>query len=110
MRDLLKETSKRHMEQYLKVYDKLESISDEINRKEGQLRLWANLTDLTTVTVHMRERHKYEQEPAPNLAEVPTFRMRAGTTWSQSWSLVVGLAQSILLFLIALIPWLPIVL
>jgi len=108
MRDLLKETGKRDMEQYLKVYDKLENINDEINRKEGQLRLWANLTDLTTVTIHLRERQKYIAEKGPEPIETPTFGMRAGKTWAGSGELFLGFCQSLILVVIAAIPWLPI--
>lgn len=106
MRDLLKETGKRDMDQYLKVYDKLENINDEINRKVGQLRLWANLTDLTTVTVHLRERQKFEPEPAPSPAEIPTFGMRASTSWQHSWDLFVAFWQGALIIVIAAAPWL----
>ncbi len=108
MRDLLKETGKRDMEQYLKVYDKLELINDEINRKEGQLRLWANLTDLTTVTVHLREKQKFIADKGPQSTEIPTFGMRAGKTWAGSWDLFLGFWEGVLLILIALAPWLPI--
>ena len=110
MRDLLKETGKRDMEQYLKVYDKLEIVNDEINRKEGQLRLWANLTDLTTVTVRMREKQKYLAEKGPQPNETPTFGMRAGKTWHETWDSFVGFWQGMLLVVIALAPWLPIAL
>jgi uncharacterized protein DUF4349 len=108
IRDLLKETGKRDMEQYLKVYDKLELLNDEINRKEGQLRLWANLTDLTTITVHLREKQKYLAEKAPNIAEAPTFGMRAGHTWSESWGMFVAFWQWVVIAFIALAPWVSI--
>jgi hypothetical protein len=108
MRDLLKETGKRDMEQYLKVYDKLELINDEINRKEGQLRLWANLTDLTTITVQMREKQKYLAEKGPEPVEAPTFGARAGYTWTESWGLFVAFWQWVVIVIIALAPWVAI--
>lgn len=108
MRDLLKETGKRDMEQYLKVYDKLELINDEINRKEGQLRLWANLTDLTTITVQMREKQKYLAEKGPEPVEAPTFSTRAGYTWSESWGLFAAFWQWVVIVIIALTPWVAI--
>ena len=105
MRDLLKETGKRDMEQYLKVYDKLELINDEINRKEGQLRLWANLTDLTTVTVHLREKQKYVAEKGLEPVERPTSALAPGYAVVESWGLFVAFWQWVVIVVIALAPW-----
>ena len=109
LRELLKETGKKEMKHYLDVWDKLESVSNEINRKEGQLRLWADLTELTTVTVHFREKRKFIPEEKAKDQEVATFRMQAGKTWSDSWDSVLGFGQWLILAAIALTPWLPII-
>jgi Domain of unknown function (DUF4349) len=110
LRDLLKETGKKEMKHYLEVWDKLESVSNEINRKEGQLKLWADLTDLTTVTVTLREKQKYIVDKGPEPAEVPTFGMRAGKTWSESWEALLAFGEALAIVAIAVTPWLPLIL
>lgn len=108
LRDLLKETGKKEMKHYLEVWDKLERMTDEINRAEGQLRLWANLTDLTTVTVSMREKQKFIAEKKVEEKEVPTFGVRASETWRGSLDAFGDFCQFIAIAAIAVTPWLPI--
>lgn len=106
LRELLKETGKKEMKHYLEVWDKLERVSDEIDRAEGQLRLWANLTDLTTVTVTLHEKQKYIPEEKAAEKETPTFGMRASKTWTESWDALLGFFQWLAIIAIALTPWL----
>jgi hypothetical protein len=108
LRDLLKETGKKEMKHYLDVWDKLESVTGEINRMEGQLKLWANLTDLTTCTVNMREKERYIKTKPPETAEVPAFGVRAGKTWSDSLEMLVGFCENVAILAVAVTPWLPI--
>jgi hypothetical protein len=108
LRDLLKETGKKEMRHYLDVWDKLEQISGEINRKKGQLKLWEDLTDLTTFTVHMREKQPFVPETKAADKEVPTFGKRASTTWNDSWENFLGFCQIVVIVVIALVPWLPV--
>jgi len=108
LRDLLKETGKKEMKHYLEVWDKLEAVSNEINRKEGQLRLWADLTDLTTVTVTMREKQKFDAPKKVEDKEIPTFGMRADKTWNDSWDNFIGFCELVAIVAIAVTPWLPI--
>ena len=88
----------------------LDQITDEINRKEGQLNLWKELTDLTTVTVTLREKQPFVPLKGPALAEVPTFDMRASKTFTDSWEVLVKIGQGVGLCAIALTPWLPVLL
>ncbi len=108
IRDLLKEIGKKELKYYLEVKRELDSITDDINRKEGQLRLWANLTDLTTVNVYVREKQKFIADERPKEKEVPTFGSRAGKAWSDSWEAVVAFGENIAILAILLTPWLPI--
>ncbi len=108
IRDLLKEIGKKELKYYLEVKRELDSITDDINRKEGQLRLWANLTDLTTVNVHIREKQKFIADEKPKEKEVPTFGSRAGKAWSDSWDSVVHFCENVAILAILLTPWLPI--
>jgi hypothetical protein len=109
LRELLKETGKKDMKAYVDVWDKLEQITDEINRKEGQLKLMANLTELTTVTVHLREKKPYDPARIED-KEIPTFGTRASTTWTRSWEKLVAFCEGAVMVAIALTPWLPVIL
>ncbi len=93
---------------YLEVKRELDAISDDINRKEGQLKLWANLTDLTTFTINMREKQPYIAAPKVEQKEIPTFDMRASNTWHTSWDAFVAFLEWVALVAIAVTPWLPI--
>lgn len=106
MRKLLEKTGDRDMKQFLEVKRELDTINDDIGRKESLLRLWTNLTDLTTVNLTVREKQKYLAEKLPALSETPTFGVRAATTFKHSWEAFVGLVQGIALLVIAAIPWL----
>lgn len=108
IRDLLKEIGKKELKYYLEVKRELDSITDDINRKQGQLRLWENLTDLTTVNVYIREKQKFIAEEKAKEKEVPTFGGRAGKAWSDSWESVVGFVENVAILAILLTPWLPI--
>jgi hypothetical protein len=106
-REFLVEIGKKDP-RYLEVKRELDAISDDINRKEGQLKLWANLTDLTTFTIHMSEKQPYLAAPKIEPTEVPTFGLRASTTWNTSWDAFVGFLQWVAIIAIAVTPWLPI--
>ena len=100
----------RDTDQIIKVSDKLDQLTDEINRKEGQLNLWKELTDLTTVTVTLREKQPYVPVKGPELVEVPSFGTRASKTFTDSWEALVKFGEVLALVAIALAPWLPLVL
>lgn len=108
MRDLLKEVGKKDLKSYLEVKRELDSVTDDINRKEGQLRLWKNMTDLTTVTVNFREKQKFDAPKKVEDKEIPTFGMRADKTWTESWDMFLGFCQGAILVAIAVTPWLAI--
>ncbi len=109
IRKLVEKTGDRDLQQFFIVKRELDSINDYINRKEGQLRLWGNLADLTTVTLNLRERGKWEPEKKPtDKAPDPDFGTRAGTMWTSSLDLFVGFLQSVAIVAIAVTPWLPV--
>ena len=105
IRDLLKEIGKKDIKHYLEIKRELDAITDDINRKEGQLRLWKDLTDLTTVTVQLQEKIKHDAPKPPDRHEVVSFGTRAETTWQQSIDALVTVAQGAALVAIALAPW-----
>jgi hypothetical protein len=107
VREFLVEIGKKDP-RYLEVKRELDAISDDINRKEGQLKLWANLTDLTTFTINMREKQPYVPAAKVEDKEVPTFGTRASATWTNSLDGFVSFLEWIAIIAIAVTPWLPI--
>lgn len=108
-RDMLKRTSDK-LENLISVKKELDRVTDEIQRKEGRLRLMANLTDLTTVNITLRERQKYVAAKGPDAVENATFGMKAGKTFGDSWGALSNFGEAVALFFIALAPWLPVIL
>lgn len=86
----------------LAVEKELSRVREEVERYEGRLQLLKNLTSMTTVTLTLIERESYDP------AEAPTFRTQIGQTFSDSWGALVDLGQGVVLFMVGLVPWLPI--
>jgi len=108
LRELLKRTTDK-MENLLSVQRELSSVRDSIERSEGQLRLLANLSDLTTVTIRIQERRKFVPEKPPEQAEKPSFGSRVEKSFGESWRGVVEFVQDVAVGIVALTPWLPFV-
>lgn len=108
MNKLLEKTGERDLKAFLEVKRERDAIRLDINLKEGRRRLVADMTDLTTVTVTLVEKQKYNAPDAPKLAEVPTFGMRASKTWEGSWDALIGFGQGLAIVAVAVTPWLPI--
>jgi hypothetical protein len=108
LRELLKKTTDK-MENLLAVQRELASVRDSIERSEGQLRLLANLSDLTTVTIRVQERRKFEPEKPPETEEKAAFGSRVGKTFTESWQGLVDFVQSLTIGIVALTPWLPVI-
>jgi hypothetical protein len=105
-RDMLKKASDK-VENLIAVKKELDRVTDDIQRKEGKLRLLANLTDLTTVNVQIRERERFVPAEGPKAVEEATFTMRAGKAFGDSWEALRDFAQAVAILFIALTPWLP---
>lgn len=94
------------LEEVLKVEAELSRVRGEIEQMQGRLRVLTNLTSLTTVTISIREREKF-QPPPPVAASFPT---RVARTFQESLGSLIELGQAIVLFITNWILWLPIVL
>ncbi len=81
-------------------------VDTEIDRLEGRVSLLTNLTDLTTVTVTIRERQKFIPDKPPEAVERPGFTTEAGKTFSDSFGALKAFGISCALLLIAASPWL----
>jgi hypothetical protein len=108
MRDLLKKTTDT-MQNMLTVRRELADLRNQIERSEGRMRLLANLTDLTTVTINLQERAKYDPERPSVTEEEPPFSERASKYFHRSWSVLVACAQALAIAILVMAPWLPLV-
>jgi hypothetical protein len=107
-RDMLKRTTDK-VENLIAVKRELDRVTDDIQRKEGKLRLLANLTELTTVSVTIRERQKYDPQKPPDVVEIASFGTKAGKTFGDSWGALKKLSEGLALLVVALTPWLPVI-
>ena len=108
MNKLLEKAGERDMDIFIKIKRERDEIRRDINIKEGRRRLVANLTDLTTVNLTIRERQKHDKATTPVVTPPPaTFGTRASETFSGSWQSFVGFLQALALVVLAVIPWLP---
>jgi hypothetical protein len=83
----------------LSVEKELSRVRGEIDRLQGRLRLLANLTDLTTVTVTL---HEVREFVAPRSA---SFGDEAARTFHASLTAMREGAKQLALLAIALAPW-----
>src|SRR5262249_41657357 len=100
LKHLEKSTGK--LEEILAVEREISRVRGEIEQHEGRLRLLANLTALTTVTINIQEIKNYVPP------QTPTFASTISTTFLGSFNLLVDFGKGIFLLLLALTPWLPV--
>lgn len=91
------------LEEILAVERELSRVRGEIEQGQGRLRLLANQTALSTVTITATEARGYT---AP---VTPTFGTLIGRTFGESSRLLIGFGKTILLAVVALVPWLPVI-
>ena len=109
VREFLTEIGKKDP-RFLEVWRELETITDDIDRKEGTLELWANLTDLTTFTIHIRELEKNDPRVVKTKEDPPAFGDRIEHAWTGSWEAFLGFCQRITIAAVWVAPWSPLVL
>ena len=79
------------LEEVLRIEAELSRVRGEVERMEGRIRVLENLTALTTVTLEIRERVKFEPE-VPLVASFPTQISRS---FQDSLNALIELGQSI---------------
>jgi hypothetical protein len=94
------EASTGKLSEILQVERELSRVRGEVEQAQGRIRVLANLSSLTTVTLTLSEIKNYVP-PSP-----PTFATQVGRQFSGSVSALREFAKGILLFLVALAPWL----
>ncbi|MCI0455940.1 MAG: DUF4349 domain-containing protein [Gemmataceae bacterium] len=105
LRQMYKDWSKKAEKpaDLMPIKTELDQIRLEIEREQGRLKLLTRLTEMTTVTVIIYERGAYVPP------ETATLGTKASRTFSDSLGALGDLGQGLLLALIALTPWLPVI-
>ncbi len=101
LKHLEKSTGK--LEDILAVEREIGRVRGEIEQQEGRLRLLANLTTLTTVSITIQEIKNYIPPRAP------TFASTIASTFSSSLDALIAFGKGLVLVAIALAPWLPVI-
>jgi hypothetical protein len=99
----LEKSSSGKLEDLLAVRRELRSIRGDIEKQKGQLQRWDKETEYATVTITMHDRKEYVPTTAP------TFATSISRTFSGSWESLVAVGKGIVLFVVALAPWLPVI-
>jgi Domain of unknown function (DUF4349) len=100
LKHLEKSTAK--LEEILAVEREISRVRGEIEQQEGRLRLLANLTALTTVSITLQENKNYVPPQAP------AFTASISSTFSGSIDLLISCGKGLTLVVVALAPWLPV--
>jgi hypothetical protein len=91
------------LEDILAVEKEISRVRGEIEQMEGRLRLLANRTELSTVTIEALEWKDYKPPVAA------TFSTQLSRTFFHSVESLVQFGQTLLLVAVAVAPWLPFV-
>ncbi len=89
------------LDEILTVEREISRVREEIERMEGRIRLLANLSDLTTVTIIADERMAYVPETNPS------FTTRISRTFEASLNGLRNFLEGLTLLLVSVIPWIP---
>ena len=90
------------LDEILAVERELTRVRSEIERMQGRLRALGNLTTLATVTITASEIKDYVPPQAP------TFATRISRTFGESLDNLKSFGEAIALFVVAIAPWLPV--
>jgi hypothetical protein len=100
-------TNTKSLRDIFEVEKELARVGGEIERMQGRLELLKDMTALATINLDISEEDVYE--PPVVVAEVPpTFQERVSATFGASAGTFVELLQAVTLLVIAITPWLPI--
>jgi hypothetical protein len=88
----------------LAVEEQLARVRQEIEKMEGRVKHLDDAIKMTTIAVSAREERDYVPPQSPS------FSTEIGKTWGGSLESLQGLGKWIVLFAVALGPWLPFIL
>jgi len=86
----------------LEVERELARVRGEVEQYEGRIRLWDNQVSLSTLTIELSTRQPEIARPGE-----PGFGDRASSAFDQSIAAVEDAGTGLVIFVIALAPWLP---
>lgn len=96
--------STARLKDILDVEKELSRVREEIEQMEGRLRYLTHHTDLSTVEVYIREAVRFEDPRATGFGDQMSRTLRT------SWEALVDLGKGGVLYLVALVPWMPFIL
>jgi len=102
MNKLLKESGSR--DDVLKTREQIRIIRADIERAQARHEYLSRLTSLSTINLVLNEIKDYKPPTAPTYSNQVTRRLEG------SWESFLDLAQWLSLFLVGLVPWLPVIL
>lgn len=88
----------------IQLTNELFNLRRSIEEQEGRLRRWDKETSYSTVIVHLEQRKDYTP------AGTPGFGTAVSRTWEGSLSLLSGFGKGVVLVVVALVPWLGVLL
>ena len=94
------------LDDILKVEREISRVRGEIERNEGRLNVLKDLTSLSTVTLTVQEIKDYVPEPT----EEPGYGTKVARTWNDSLGSFGSFMTGLSLAVVALVPWLIIIL
>lgn len=97
------DNSTAKLEDILKVEREITRVRGEVESMQGRLRVLADLTSLSTVTVRMSEVVDFVP---PVLAREPTFGEQIASTWQATVDSMADFGQAVVLLAIKVVPWL----
>lgn len=91
------------LSEILQVERELSRVRGEIEQLQGRIRVLANLSSLTTVTLTLNEIKDYVP-PA-----TPSFRTKIVRVFGGSMKSLSEFCQGVVLFVVGIVPWLPLI-
>ena len=88
----------------MEVDRELARVRGDINVRLGQMKRWDNLASYSTLEVSIRDRKGYVPP------ESPEFGTQIGRTWTSSIEALVATGKGLVIFAVALTPWLGVLL
>ncbi|MEX2288514.1 MAG: DUF4349 domain-containing protein [Planctomycetaceae bacterium] len=90
------------LEEILNVEREISRVREELERLQGRMRFLKDRTELTTVTLHVREDRNYVP------ATAPTFASRVRSTFARTLDAMLVTGQNLVIAVVAAAPWLAV--
>lgn len=101
---LIQKSTQGTLDEILTIRKEIRAIRGEIERQQGQLQRWSNDTSFATVILSIYEQQIPVVATAPGM---PTFIQQIYRTFSESLNAMLSVCRGLILFLVAILPWIP---